>query len=195
MLAKIKPNNSFLILCDVQEAFRSRVHKMPALVNSASFLILTSAQLEIPFVLSQHYTSAFGETLSELKTAANEAYKENFFQIEKRQFSLVTPDLSKHLSEHPERKNIILMGVESHICIKQSTMDFLRKNYGVFLVADAISSQRVYDREVALQQLQTHGAVLTTAEAIAYELMETSLHPQFKAVLGFVKERSKGEFF
>ncbi len=184
-----------LILCDAQELFRSRIPKISTLINSSRFLIQSSAKLDIPFVLSQHYTSAFGGTLSELKETADEAYKSKYFNIEKRQFSLVTKELEQYLSTEKERRNIILMGLETHICILNTTLDFLRQGYHVHVVSDAVFSQRDYDREVALQRMNQSGAIVTTAESIAYELMDTSLHPQFKSVLGFVKERSKGSMF
>lgn len=64
----------------------------------------------------------------------------------------------------------------------------------VFLVADAISSQRPYNRTVALQRMLASGAILTTAESAAFELMKTTHHPQFKTVVNLIKQRNSSGF-
>ena len=98
----------------------------------------------------------------------------------KRQFSMMTDQVSTHLHSLAKQQ-IILCGVEAHVCIQQTVLDLLSNNdedgtYEVFLVVDAISSQRCHDRSVALERMKNAGAVITTTESKLALLWQQSLH-------------------
>ena len=86
---------------------------------------------------------------------------------------------------------MILCGIESHVCVQQTALDLLREEYDVFLVCDAVSSQRPYDRTVAINRLREAGAVLTTTESIIFDLMRDAKHPNFKAISGLIKKQKE----
>ena len=94
----------------------------------------------------------------------------------KRKFSMMTDEVSTHLHSLAKQQ-IILCGVEAHVCIQQTVLDLLSSNsdedgtYEVFLVVDAISSQRCHDRSVALERMKNAGAVITTTESKLIELL------------------------
>ena len=109
---------------------------------------------------------------------------------------MVTEDLDEILQLHSQRKNVIIAGIETHVCVLQSCLNFLARGYNVVIVADAVSSQRDYDREIALERMRKEGAIISTVESLLYELMVTSEHKEFKGILKYVKERNdSGEFF
>merc|ERR1740130_2108240 len=101
---------------------------------------------------------------------------------------MLTPDVMGVLQSLPDEvKNVYIFGVESHVCVLQTTLDLLRRGYNVYLVSDAIASQRENDRAVALQRMERAGAILTTGESALYEILQDAQHPRFKACLKHVK--------
>ncbi len=80
---------------------------------------------------------------------------------------------------------------QAHVCVQQTALDLLELGHPVFLPVDGISSQRAGDRELALSTMQAAGAMLTTTESLLFMLMRSAEHPQFKSVLGIVKEHHK----
>lgn len=150
--------------------------------------------LKIPILKTEHYSKAFGHTIPPL----NEKLKNTkHTTIEKRTFSMLTPTTEDFLQQNKERDTIILSGIETHVCILQTSLDLLERGYKVVLVTDGVSSQRKMDREIAIERVREEGGVLTTAESLVYEIMRTSLCGEFKEILGFIKERNanKEDFF
>jgi nicotinamidase-related amidase len=83
------------------------------------------------------------------------------------------------------------MGMETHVCIAQTALDLLTEGHQVYLPVDTLGSRFLIDHDIALRRLESAGAVLTTAEAVAFEWLGDAAHPQFKAVSRLVIERSK----
>ena len=192
----INAKDSLFFLIDVQSVFQPLIYNMPALVSSANLLLKSMDKLDVPVLNSRHYPKAFGDTIEPLRSVLDTEIKVKPQQIEKRLFSICTTDLDNYLKSHPDRKTVILAGIETHVCVMQSCLNLLDKGYKTVVVEDAVSSQRKYDREIALNRMEKEGAILTSAESLVYELMVTSENPVFKNVLGFVKERNNTkEFF
>ena len=89
-------------------------------------------------------------------------------------------------------QSIILCGVETHICILQTALDLLRHGFTVYIVRDAVASQRLFDHDTAIQRLTSlsNKIILTTVESIIYELLQDARHPSFKSILAIIKERN-----
>jgi nicotinamidase-related amidase len=88
------------------------------------------------------------------------------------------------------RRNVVVVGMEAHVCVLHTVLDLLGEGFAAFVPVDAVSSRWTQDRDVALRRMERAGAVLTTAEATAFEWMGGADHPQFKAVSGLVKARA-----
>ena len=86
---------------------------------------------------------------------------------------------------------LVLFGIEAHVCVLQTALDFLRDGKTVYLVVDGVSSQRLGDRAIAIRAMETAGARLTTTESLIFLLLDTAEHPSFKAVQKHVIEFSK----
>jgi hypothetical protein len=82
----------------------------------------------------------------------------------------------------PAVGQIVVCGFETHVCVAQTTLDLLAEGYAVFLAVDAISSRHAVDRDVALQRLESAGAIPTTSEAVLFEWCRSASHPQFQAI-------------
>ncbi|CAM9152231.1 unnamed protein product [Discosporangium mesarthrocarpum] len=87
--------------------------------------------------------------------------------------------------------DFVLFGIEAHVCVTQTCLDLIEEGHRVHVVCDGVSSQKPFDRAVALQRMQKAGAFLTTAEQVVLQLLHSADHPSFKAVSSLVKQRSK----
>lgn len=103
---------------------------------------------------------------------------------------MCTDEVKSHLSGL-NKKSIVLFGIEAHVCVQQTCLDLLEDGKDVHLIADGISSQQPYDRDIALQRMSQSGAFLTTAQSAAFMLMQSAEHSNFKAVSKLTVEHMK----
>ncbi|KRX68721.1 Isochorismatase domain-containing protein 2, mitochondrial [Trichinella nativa] len=174
MLQKLSASNSLLLICDMQERFRNTIDFFPEIVQVAQRLLEGSKLLGVPVVATEQYPKGLGKTVAELDLA-----KYNVPVFEKTCFSMLQCDkVASHIqSQFSDRKTVILCGIEAHVCIYQTAIDLLEKNFNVHLVVDATSSRNRVDR-----QLERLGALLTTNECVLLGLVQDAGKPQFRAV-------------
>jgi nicotinamidase-related amidase len=193
-VGKLRPENAVLLVCDVQELFRPLIHKMETVINTTKFMTSVAKELNVPIVATQQYTKVFGPTITDafadpkdIGTLAP--------VFEKKKFSMMTPECSEHLSSLG-KTSYLLVGIEAHVCLQQTALDLLEQGHDVHIIADGVSSQQKYDREMALRRMESSGAWLTSAQSAAFMLMGSADHPNFKAVSKLVKDHMvlKNEF-
>jgi nicotinamidase-related amidase len=178
-----------LLVCDVQERFRDVVHGGAALIAATKYLLGVAQALGMYVVVSEQYPKAFGKTVPELAPEVEAAVAAGRGIVaEKTQFSMASDEMVSRLPSGTTA--VVICGLEAHICVLQTARDLLARGFVVYIVADAVASQRAFDRSCALQGLVGIGARLTTAESVTYELLQDSKHPAFKAVAALVKARS-----
>jgi isochorismate hydrolase len=117
---------------------------------------------------------------------------------DKTLFSMITPEIDAVLSSQTggssassnksSRINAIIVGIESHICVTQTTLDLLARGHGVYVLADGVSSCHKEEVPVALRRLESAGATISTSESVLYEIMRDASIPEFKQVAGLVRE-------
>ena len=184
VVSRINPVSAVLLICDVQTKFQPLIYRATSAVNRCALLNDVAKTLSIPIVITEQYPKAFGTTVPEITLHADTKV------FAKRGFSMMTDEVSTHL-QSLAKPQIILCGVEAHVCVQQTVLDLLSVNvdvttgrslYDVFLVCDAISSQRSHDRSVALKRMKDAGAVITTTESMIFELLGDSEHEHFKTI-------------
>lgn len=185
-VGRLVPSDTALLVCDVQERFRPLIHKMETVVNTTKLMTSVAKELGLPIVATQQYTKVFGPTVpdafadpKDIGTLAP--------VFEKKKFSMMTEECSRHLASLG-RTSYLLVGIEAHVCLQQTALDLLERGHDVHVVADGVSSQQPYDREVALRRMESGGAWLTTAQSAAFMLLGGADHPNFKAVSKLVKD-------
>mmetsp|Transcript_20206 Transcript_20206/g.42441 ORF Transcript_20206/g.42441 Transcript_20206/m.42441 type:complete len:262 (-) Transcript_20206:229-1014(-) len=194
VVGKLTPANTALLVCDVQERFRPLIHKMETVVNTTKFMTSVAKELDFPIVATQQYTKVFGPTIADaFADPADIGTSVPVF--EKKKFSMMTEECSAHLSSL-DKTSFLLVGIEAHVCLQQTALDLLEKGHDVHIIADGVSSQQSYDREMALRRMESSGAWLTTAQSAAFMLMGSAEHSNFKAVSKLVKDHMalKNEF-
>ncbi|KAJ3325883.1 Isochorismatase domain-containing protein 1 [Boothiomyces sp. JEL0866] len=175
------PASTCFFLCDLQERFRSIIHACPQVIQTANKLVRASEILQIPLIVTEHYPKALGSTFPEININSASLV------AEKTKFSMWIPKVEDHVKSL-NTQTVVLFGIESHVCILQTTLDLLRNDIEVYLVLDGISSCNQPEMKVAVERMREAGAFLTTSESILFQLMGDATHKNFKEISGLIKE-------
>lgn len=186
-LAKRHPSilerrGTIAVMIDMQEKLVGALRRRYDILSRAAFLVKALRLLEIPLLVTEQYPKGLGPTDRRLAGLLEETL---FF--EKLSFSaLCDARFAAWIEEHhPSR--VLLFGVETHVCVAQTALDFLARGIGVTVAADAVASRRDEDHRLALERLRAAGAVIGTAESAVFELLREAGTPEFKALLELVR--------
>ncbi|GAX75726.1 hypothetical protein CEUSTIGMA_g3169.t1 [Chlamydomonas eustigma] len=183
-IGKLIPSTSALFVCDVQEKFRPVISHFPAVIDTARRMIRGANTLQLPVIATEQYPKALGSTCSELV----EVLTPTSPIVPKTLFSMLTPEVEEALQKMPNVKQVMLLGIEAHVCVLQTTLDLMERGFEVHLVVDGVSSQRLHDRAVGIHRMSQAGAFITTSEMILFQMMKDAKHKDFKAISALVKE-------
>ena len=187
VVGKLTPSNTALLVCDVQERFRPLIYKMETVINTTKFMTSVAKELNVPAVVTQQYTKVFGPTISDAFANPEDIGSNSVPVFEKKKFSMCTEEFSQHLSSL-NKTSFLMVGIEAHVCLQQTCLDLLEQGHDVHIIADGVSSQQKYDREIALRRMESCGAYVTTAQSAAFMLLGSADHDNFKAVSKLVKD-------
>ncbi len=179
---RILKENSALVVVDIQEKLTPLMVDHERLLSKCKILIEGIQLLNIPTVLTEQYPKGLGGTVEPIKQSLKE-----YDPIEKMTFSCTGEPNFNLTIEERYHENIILCGIESHVCVLQTAIDLQDAGHRPIVVADAVSSRNEYDKKVAMQRLAAEGIRTTTVEAILFELCKVSGTDQFKAISRLVK--------
>lgn len=180
----LETRKTAFFLCDVQERFRAAILNFDAVVENSRRLATTSKLLHIPLVVTEQYPKGLGKTVEEIDIGhAVGVY-------EKTKFSMVIPEVEEVMKNglcQEGLKQVVLFGVEAHVCVQQTAIDLLKKGLEVVVVADASSSRSSADRLLSFDRLRGVGAVVTSTEAVLFQLIQDKNHEKFKEIQALVK--------
>ena len=177
---KISSKVNSLLIIDIQEKIISPILNKDSIIKNIKKLINAYQILEENIFISEQNPLKLGQTIPELLP------KSRFKKIEKMAFSLAS--IQDFLKELKNKKitNLIVCGIETHICIQQTVLDCLQKGFEVILISDAMSSRNRLDHKIALKCMVQRGAFLTTTESIIFELCKTSDRKEFKEIKNII---------
>lgn len=176
-MKKLTPNDTTALIIDLQEKIVPAMREASTLVARSRFLLAGLAVYSVPIVSTRQYPKGLGDTLPEIKELAPSATV-----FDKTTFScLETPSIRAHIVQS-SRPNILLAGIETHICVLQTALDLIELGKTVYLVVDCVSSRSELDHNVALQRLIGAGVIPTTSETSLFELARAAGSPEFKAI-------------
>ena len=177
MAVRLRTESATFVVIDWQEKLfpaMESTRQTEALCHATNLYWLAS-ELSMPIVVSEQYPQGLGPTVPALRTEG---------AVEKVTFSAWEADAFSARLAADERRQIVLCGMETHICVAQTCRDLIDVGFEVWVVADACLSRRPLDWELGLDRMRKDGARITTAEAVGFELLSTAKHPQFR---GFSK--------
>lgn len=175
-------NQSVLVVVDVQGKLAQLAHDKETLFANCVTLVKAATILDIPIIWCQQYPKALGETIPELAELLTDKTP-----IDKLCFSCAGhPDFIAELDEL-KREQVILCGMETHVCVHQTAMHLLDADYEVHLIADAVSSRTQQNKTIGLQRMRDEGVSISSTEMALFELLETAEHPNFKEIAKLIK--------
>ena len=181
--SQLSRETAALAVIDMQEAFRPVMADFGEVASRIALAVEGARLLEVPVIVTEQYPKGLkhtaGEIIARLPAELN--------PIEKSCFSSCgAEDFLSQLSRR-NIKQVLVTGIEAHICVLQTSLDLLSRGLEVFLVADCITSRRPENKEAALSRLVQAGAIHTTLEMVLFEMMRTADSPQFKAIQNLIK--------
>ncbi|HHX14454.1 MAG TPA: isochorismatase family protein [Clostridiales bacterium] len=179
---KIQKEETIFVFIDFQERLLPVMQQRDELVEAVRKLAYGADVLGIPKLVTQQYTKGLGETVPEIAEALGE-----FSPIEKTSFSTMGEAGFSEQMDKSGKRTVVVSGIETHVCVMQTVLDLMAQDYRVVVVADAVSSRKERDRHFALRRMELAGAIVTTTEAVLFELCGGSREPEFKQISNLVK--------
>lgn len=176
-------NNCHLVVIDVQTRLTQVMSDRKSLLQNCEVLIQAAKLLEIPITVTEQYPKGIGATEPQLTNALANDY----LPVEKTCFSCCASDQFSTRVDKSSKPQMILCGIESHICVLQTAMDLLQSGKQVFVVADAVDSRSKENKKLALERMQQAGAIITNAESTVFEWLKDAKHAQFKALSALIR--------
>ena len=178
----LRSSDSLLLVVDVQEKLAPAVAGHEAVTARIAILLRAAARLAVPVLISEHYPRGIGPTLPALSALAPE---DAIF--EKIAFACSRQEGFPARLQALGRKQIVVCGMEAHVCVLQSALALLAEGYAVYLVEDAVGSRRPADRDAAVARLRAAGGTVVTTEMVVFEWLERGDAPAFRELLALIK--------
>lgn len=182
---KLDADKAVLVVIDIQErlvpAMQQKVYHR--LRDTVEMLVAGAELLGVPVVTTEQYPKGIGHTVSELAAACKDTV------VEKVSFGCCGEPAFLQILKQTGRTQVIVTGMEAHVCVYQTVIGLLEEGYHVHLVRDAICSRNKTDYLAAIANAAQAGALVTTAETVLFQMLKESSNVQFKGVSKLVKDR------
>lgn len=176
MLANIE--NSVAVVIDMQERLMPAIKGNDTILKRTEILVKGLEHLGVEVIYTQQYTRGLGDTYDMVKV-------DNFSFIEKTEFGAM--EIEQFKEAVSKYSNVIITGVESHICVMQTALGLKEAGYNPIVVVDCIGSRKDLDKEIALERLRAEGVTFATSESILFELLKGAKTSGFKEISQLIK--------
>ncbi len=175
MSALLKASDSLLLVVDVQERLTPHVHEHDRVIENCEWLIGVAGVVGVPVFATEHYPEGIGHTVPRLREQlAADAI------LRKDHFSCVSESSCNERIEQAGRTQIVVAGIEAHVCVMQSAIELKETGKSVFLVADAVSSRTPDDAGLAIERMRRNGIEIVTREMVLFEWAHRGATEQFR---------------
>jgi len=182
MTHRIKASDCLFFVVDIQQKLAPAMTEgTVALANNVK-LLQAAIELDVPYLVSEQYPKGIGHTVDELASLIDKS-----FVVEKMTFSCLGEDHIRKVISQTGKKQIIVSGMETHVCVLQTVLDLLNAGYQVFVVADSVASRTNANKELGLGRMRQCGAQIVTTEMVLFEWLERAGTAEFKKVLPLIK--------
>jgi hypothetical protein len=179
---RIKRENCSGLVIDIQEKLYPVMAESDSLKTNCIKFLEGLSLLGIPTVFTQQYSKGLGDTISEISSLY-----QSFSHIEKNSFSCMDEPAYTNYLEHSGKTNVLVCGIESHVCVLQTAIDLQEKGYHPVIISDCISSRSLAEKEIAINRFRQEGILVSTVESILFELTRTAAAVEFKAISKIIK--------
>ena len=132
-------------------------------------------------IITEQYPKGLGSTIPEIKDI------KDFLTVEKTTFSAYQTEEFKQKFDKLNNKNVLIFGIETHICVLQTALDLIKKNYNVYILSDCSASREEYNHKTALELFKNKGGNVLSLEIALFDFLKSSRHPNFKEIQGLIK--------
>ena len=178
----LKITESQLVVVDIQGRLARLMHESDAMIRAQQILIQACRLLEIPVIWAEQLPEKIGATVDELQ-----APLAGLTPKAKSSFGCWGDETLRHTIQSTGRRQVLLCGIEAHVCVWQTAAALGQNDYEVHVIADACSSRSAFNRDIAYRRMQATGIYLSNVEMALFELMRDAQHPQFRAVSKLLK--------
>jgi isochorismate hydrolase len=180
---RLEPARCALVVIDIQEKFHDIIHRMDRVIANTGRLVKFCQELDIPVLVTEHYSKGLGVSVEPIRDLFTPHRA-----IEKIHFSCGgSEDFNRALAA-TGRDQIILCGIETHVCVYQTACDLMREGKQVAVAVDAVSSCSKANRKLGLQCLRDVGAQCLGTQMLMFELLRRAGTPEFKKVADLLRE-------
>ncbi len=179
---RILKEKSVGLIVDLQERLFPHIFEHEKIERNTRVLIEGLKILDLPIMVTEQYKKGLGPTLASVSNALLKNPS-----IEKMSFSCCDNENFQVELERLNKKNVIMAGIEAHVCILQTVVDLIESGYHPVVVDDCVSSRKENDKRIAIERMRQEGAIITTYESILFELARISGTDSFKAISKLVK--------
>ncbi len=182
-------NQAVLVVVDMQEPFLNVMHERERLTANVRLLVEAAVRLHIPIVPTTQYAERMGGVIEEVMQPLCDSASKSIDKksIDKMCFSCADSEEFSESLAALKRRQVLLCGVETHICVSQTALDLTHQGCQVHVAADAVSSRTLEKHKLGMERMRDSGVLPCAAEAAVYELLRAAGTPEFKAILPFVK--------
>ena len=169
----MEKENTTLIIIDVQEKFLPVIKNIGLVIKNTVKLIKSFQIMKVPIIVTEQYSKGLGKTVDKIRNELKE-----YNPIEKICFNCFDNKDFYGVLKDKKIKNLVICGIESHVCVTQTLIDAISKGFTVHLVKDAVSSRKESDCEIAVERAKQEGALISSTEMIIFCLLYTSPSPR-----------------
>jgi len=182
---KLDVDRTFVLVIDIQEKLLPLIRHHERVLAISRKLLDAVRVFELPVLATEQYPKGIGRTDASIGQCLETSGAK---VVEKLTFSAWDEPVVREAILAIDRPEVILIGIESHVCVQQTALDLISRDYDVFVCADAVGSRGRLDYEHSLERMRQEGAWVTTVESVLFELCNRCDTPEFKAMLEVIKE-------
>jgi nicotinamidase-related amidase len=172
-----------LVIIDMQESFRAAISDFAEVAARCALVAHAAQLLGLPVVVTEQYPKGLGRTAGEIRAVLPEGLE----PVEKTAFSSCGAQEFVARLDSTAARQVLVCGIEAHICVNQTAHDLLARGFQVHLLSDCITARSEQNRRAGLDKMRHSGALPSSTEMALFELMRDARHEQFKAIQRLIK--------
>lgn len=172
-----------LVVIDIQEAFRNAIPDFALVASRASMAVRGFQILDVPVIVTEQYPKGLGPTAEEIRLVL----PDNYTALEKTSFSSCGAGPFLAQLEESGVAQVVLCGLETHVCVNQTAHDLLDRGLQVHILIDSVCSRFEHDKQAGLAKMRASGAISSSIEMALFELMGDSKHEKFKEIQNLIR--------
>ncbi|MBW6516327.1 MAG: isochorismatase family protein [Candidatus Cloacimonetes bacterium] len=177
---RILIDNTIFVMVDIQQKFQPHINDIDQVIKKAAILNKATEILGLPLIVTEQNPKGLGQTIDEIYLP------QQYERFEKTKFSILDDEIEAYIRTM-KKDTLILYGIEAHICIMQSVIEALTKEFIPVVVEDAVSSISLRNKQIALDRIIREGGIVVSTEMLLFELIKDAIHPDFKSISKLIR--------